>query len=415
MQRTIYRGSRRAWLIIVTLALLLAGCSSQPDAAARPTSKSESTVFKPEGKPKLRVMASGTQKRGDIKDFEQRYGVEVEWVSTGNSGTEDILAALDSPQPPDLVEFEYSQIRDLIDYDAFEPLDLAPYNAKSVISSYFPSLDMSYFRSLDRQHIVFMPQILQAGVTYYRADLMKEYGFPDDPEALGKYMESPDRWLAMAKKLAIKGKLVMQRPTDLLQALELSNGFFDIYGSFTRNTTAFVFAIEIAKEADKLGLPLGASIWETSGQEAIRNGKLIMFTNGEWGDSMLQSWAPDTYQMWRKTRLPLNQYGIITGLVSAIPKNSRNKELAWKFAQYQLQQDQGYLNTLEISKWYDKMNEVRRTPLDAEASSIWEREISWRITTLMSSEQIVSTIESNIMGQLADRLELMAPLNARRQ
>jgi multiple sugar transport system substrate-binding protein len=296
----------------------------------------------------------------------------------------------------------------------FEPLDLAPYDAKPVISRYFSSLDMSYFRSLDRQHVVFMPQILHAGVTYYRADLMKEYGYPDDPEALGKYMESPDRWLAMAKKLALKGKRIMQRPTDLLQVLDLSNGFFNIDGTFTRSTSEFVSAIAIAKEANKLDLPLGSSIWETSGQEAIRSGELIMFTNGEWSDSLLQSWAPDTYHLWKKTRLPLNQYGIITGWVSAIPKDSSNKDLAWKFMQWQLQREQGYLKTLKISKWYDRINEIRRTPLDAAASVIWDREISWRIATEVSSDQIISTIESNIVSQLADRLELMSPLNARR-
>ncbi|PWV98603.1 multiple sugar transport system substrate-binding protein [Paenibacillus cellulosilyticus] len=415
MNRTVRRGCLRLWPAIAALALLFTGCASEPEAEEQTVNMQQMMKLeKPEGMTKLRIMSGDSDQQEQVSDFEEKYGVEIEWVPSGNGTINDILSALDSPNPPDLIEFDYSLIRDLIDYDVFEPLDLAPYDAKSVIGSYFPGLDMSYFRALDRQHIVFMPEILHAGVTYYRADLMKEYGYPDDPEALGNYMESPERWLAMAKRLKREGKRIMQRPTDLLQVLDLSNGYFNIDGSFTRDTSEFVSAVAIAKEANRLDLPLWSSIWDEEGQKAIRNGELIMFVNGEWGDSFLQSWAPDTYQLWRKTRLPLNQYGIITGWVSAIPKEARNKDLAWKFTQYQLQRKQGYLNTLDISKWYDKMNEVRRTPLDAAASAIWDRELSWRISTEISSDRIISIIESNIMSQLADRIDLLSPLNARR-
>lgn len=407
---------RRIWPVFFAITLLFTGCSREPQEELKPSITTEKIETKQHDIPTLRIMSGSTEDKNNVELFEQKYGVNIEWISISSGNAQDILAALDSPNPPDLIECDYSLIRDLIDYDVFESLDLAPYDAKSVINSYFPGLDMSYFRSLDRQHIVFLPQILHAGVIYYRADLMKEYGYPDDPEELGKYLESPDRWLAMAKRLALEGKRIMQRPTDLLQVLELSNGFFNNDGSFTRNTSEFLTAIAIAKEANKRNLSIGASIWEASGQEAIRNGELIMFMNGEWGDPHLQSWAPDTYQLWKTTRLPLNQYGIITGWVTAIPKNSSNdnKDLAWKFSKFQLHQREGYLKSLKISKWYDKINEVRRTPLDAAASAIWDREINWRIATELSSDQIASTIESNIVSQLADRLELMSPLNARR-
>ncbi|MBD3921260.1 extracellular solute-binding protein [Paenibacillus sp. PR3] len=414
MNRILRRAGLRVWPTVAAFALLLAGCSNASTVVEEPTVISDNIETKQDSKPVLRILSGNAIDQGNVDRFEQNYGVDIEWTSANNSTVQDILAALDSPSPPDLIEFDYSHIRELIDYDIFEPLDLAPYDGKSVINSYFPGLELSYFRSLDRQHIVFMPEILHAGITYYRADVMKEYGYPDDPEELGEYMESPERWLSMAKRLALKGKRIMQKPTDLLQVLDLSNGFFNNDGSFTRNTTEFVSAIAIAKESNKLNLPLGATIWEASGQEAIRNGELVMFTNGEWGDTHLQGWAPDTYNLWRTTRLPLNQYAIITGWVTAIPKQSNNKDLAWKFSTFQLHQREGYLKSLKISKWYDKLNEVRRTPLDAAASAIWDREIGWRISTEVSSDQIVSTIESNMMSQLADRLDLLSPLNARR-
>ncbi|GMK39997.1 ABC transporter substrate-binding protein [Paenibacillus sp. CCS19] len=414
MNRLFRRGGWRIWPAVAALTLLFTGCSSGSSEEVRLSIASEKVETKRDDKPILRILSGNAEDRGNVETFEQMYGVNIEWISMNGSNSQDILAALDSSNPPDLIEFDYSLIRDLVDYDIFESLDLAPYDAKSVINSYFPGIDLSYFRSLDRQHVVFMPQILHANVTYYRADVMKEYGYPDDPEELGRYMESPERWLAMAKKLALKGKRIMQKPTDLLQVLDMSYGFFNNDGSFTRNATEFVSAIAIAKQSNKLGLPLGATIWEASGQEAIRNGELVMFTNGEWGDPHLQNWAQDSYRLWRTTRLPLNQYAIITGWVTAIPKESGNKDLAWKFSTFQLQRRDGYLKSLKISKWYDRLNEIRRTPLDAAASAIWDKELGWRINTDTSSDQIASTIESNIMSQLADRLELMSPLNARR-
>jgi|GEM_PF-1171964 len=414
MQRRSSRGGFRVWSIVAALALLLSGCSSESSEVANPTAANDTVEPMLDSKPTLRILSGNGIDQGNIDKFEQEYGVDIEWISMNSNTEKDILAALDSPNPPDLIELDYLHIPHLIDYDVFEPLDLAPYDAKSVINSYFPGISMSYFQSLDRQHIVFMPEMLHAGITYYRADVMKQYGYPDDPEELGEYMESPDRWLAMAKRLASDGKRIMQKPTDLLQVLDMSNGFFNNDGTFTRNTEEFISATAIAKESNKRGLPLGATIWEASGQAAIRNGELVLFTNGEWGDSHLQDWAQDTYHLWKKTRLPLNQYGIITGWVTAIPKDSSNKELAWKFTTFQLQQRNSYLKTLKISKWYDKLNEVRRTPLDAAASTIWNREIGWRIATEVSSDQIVSTIESTVMSELVDRLDLLAPLNARR-
>ena len=137
----------------------------------------------------------------------------------------------------------------------------------------------------------------------------------------------------------------------------------------------------------------------------------MMFISGEWADSYIKRWSPETAELWRKTRLPFNQYGIINGYICAIPSQSKHKEEAWSYIQFQLHRERSYLASLELPKWYDKLKPIRLTPLDTVANSIWDKEINWRYKTNDSSETIISATEAVVKGQLADQLELLVPFN----
>ncbi|WP_040712658.1 ABC transporter substrate-binding protein [Paenibacillus curdlanolyticus] len=357
----------------------------------------------------LHLLTSYSYEEGDAGAFEKSRNVNIQRKLTSRSSVEEILAALDSSNPPDLIELDYGQMSGLINFDTFEDLSMPPYNAVEAANRYFPGLSLERFRSLKNMKLVFMPRSLHAGVTFYRADVLKENGFPSDPEQLGTYMESSERWLQMTRALAKKGKRTMQQPTDPFEIYGFTNGFFRSNGSFVRNTNAYIDALRIARAAYKEQLPLGASIWDAAGQEALRSGELVMFVNGEWATEQLSEWLPKLADKWQITRLPFNQYGIISGWVYAIPKQSKNKEAAWAYMQYQLENEQRYRASLYSSKWYDKLAPVYTTPLDAQASAIWDKEIGWRYTTLMTPERVIETIESTIRSELSDQLSFFAP------
>ncbi|GFN31522.1 ABC transporter substrate-binding protein [Paenibacillus xylaniclasticus] len=402
---------RTRWIApaLLSLFLLLQGCNTgEVLEDSQPIYDQEVSEGK-EVIPTIRILTSYDHEDFIPDQFRREKNVNLEWQRMLNGSVDEILAALDSDNPPDLIEFDYNLIPDLMNYDTFEDLSLPPYNALRVAADYFPKLNMDRFRSLDGTKLVFMPHILQAAVTFYRADLMKQYGYPDDPKELGEYLESPERWMAMAKDLASQGKRIMQWSTDSLLPYSLTTGFFNPDGSYARNGDNFIKALDMVKEADALKLPLEGSIWDGFGKSALQNGELMLFINGEWADNQLRQWAPETADQWRKTRLPFNQYGIMNGYICAIPKQSKNKEAAWRYLEFQLSREAGYNQYLEMSKWYDKLPSIRLTPLDTAAKSIWEEEISWRYKTGESSESILSSSEAKLKGQLADRLELLSP------
>ncbi|WP_127530842.1 ABC transporter substrate-binding protein [Paenibacillus kobensis] len=404
---------RTKWIMpaLLSLLFLLQGCSTGEAPADGQLAYDHEDKGGADGIPSIRILTSYDHEEYIANEFRNVKHANLEWQRNVSGSVDEILAALDSNNPPDLIEFDYRLIQDLMNYDTFEDLSKPPYNALFSADVYFPKLNMDRFRSLDGTKLVFMPHILQAGVTFYRADLMKKYGFPDDPEELGAYMESPERWMTMAKELAAHGERIMQTPAEAYLAYTLSNGFFNADGTYARNNSGFITAMNLAKEAYASKLPLGASIWDALGQSALRSGELMMFISGEWADSRIQQWAPETADQWRKTRLPFNQYGIINGYICAIPKQSKNKEAAWSYIQYQLHREQGYLDSLELSKWYDKLTPIRLTPLDTAASSIWDKEVDWRYKTNDSARTSVSAIERVVTGQLADQLELLEPFH----
>ncbi|MWC27847.1 ABC transporter substrate-binding protein [Paenibacillus sp. MMS18-CY102] len=402
----------RAGVVLLSVMLLIQGCTPvQHVFREGPAVQSAKQAATGEGQT-LHLLTSYTFEEAGFEPFEKSHNVKMQREGTSSGSVDEILDALDSSNPPDLIEFEYDRMKGLINFDTFEDLSQPPYNAVAAANRYFPGLSLERFSSLGSAELVFMPRSLHAGVTFYRADVLKENGFPSDPEKLGIYMESAERWLQMVRVLAKKGKRAMQQPTDPFEIYGLANGFFRSNGSFVRNTSEYIDALRIARASYQEQLPLGASIWDTAGQEALRQGELVMFVSGEWAKDQLSEWTPDLMDKWQVTRLPFNQYGVLSGWVYAIPKQSKNKEAAWAYIQYQLENEQRYRSSLYMSQWYGKLQPVYTTPLDTLASAIWEKEIGWRYTTLMAPERVIETIESAIRSELSDQLGLIAPYNA---
>ncbi|MNK48804.1 hypothetical protein D3C87_676430 [compost metagenome] len=100
---------------------------------------------------------------------------------------------------------------------------------------------------------------------------------------------------------------------------------------FTWDSQSFQDAIYVAREIRRNGLALRSTIWDPSGEQALRNGQLAMIYSAPWATDSLKGWAPKLAGQWRVTRLPLNLYGYRDGSMIAIAKNSKHKGEAWEY------------------------------------------------------------------------------------
>ncbi|MNM89683.1 Bacterial extracellular solute-binding protein [compost metagenome] len=135
----------------------------------------------------------------------------------------------------------------------------------------------------------------------------------------------------MAKKLKKKGIYLFQHYTDPIDVAAMSSSILNRNLEFTWDSQSFQDAIYVAREIRRNGLALRSTIWDPSGEQALRNGQLAMIYSAPWATDSLKGWAPKLAGQWRVTRLPLNLYGYRDGSMIAIAKNSKHKGEAWEY------------------------------------------------------------------------------------
>lgn len=91
-------------------------------------------------------------------------------------------------------------------------------------------------------------------VTFYRADIMKEHGFPDDPMELATVLEDPNNYLAVAESLRKDGIYVAQWALDPLTILMSAMPYFDQDYNFVMTNEAFSKGIELCRTFKEKGL-----------------------------------------------------------------------------------------------------------------------------------------------------------------
>lgn len=316
----------------------------------------------------------------------------------------ECLSALSSGTGPDILFFDSSFFDQYTVNGILEDLLKEPYLAGRYEKD-FPEDVWESNKSVDGKSILAMTFLTSPYVTYYRDDIMKENGFPSDPEEFGKFIEKPENLLAIAKKIKPKGQYIFQWPTDLPNLLGSSVGVFDRNLRFVRNTDEFAEVLDIAKESHKSGFELEASFWEERGKKAVQDSKLVMMFNlGSWGFDSIQSYAPEQAGKWKATKPPLGIYAWQADTKIAISSQSRNKEIAWKFVEYVFTQQNGGENYNMVNGYKpsrrnykvmrlrnsfldqdtqplfedlaDKMKQYKLTPLDKAALEIFTKDIS---------------------------------------
>ncbi|MCR2807021.1 ABC transporter substrate-binding protein [Paenibacillus soyae] len=429
---------RRTMMIIlsVVIAAALSGCNG--NAAAPATEEivetEDKTALSMEPV-ELELWAYYDGWSSIIESFEEKYpNVTVKLKTFAFDTYADVYKeAIASGETPDVMLTDSEHFGQFTTIAGLE--NLLDYGAGEYEKDISGSLWASNF-SFDGQSMVGFPFGSSPIVAYYREDMMRQYGFPSDPEELGKYMEDPDNWLEIARTLKKDGRYLAQWSTEVIRVYDSAHGLLDENVSFLRNNEAYYEAIELAKTLNEEGLVSLQDVWTEAGAQTVRDGELAMLYQGTWGASQIEAWAPDTAGHWRATRLPFNKYGWANSASFMIPTASDQKAWAWELIRYIVTDwaFKGVDNSVpayiparangrklaETSDFFggqkmyatnlwltENMKEYRLTPLDQQVKQIWNDTVNKGIERQKDAETIIQEAEQMIQTSLGDDIEIL--------
>lgn len=291
--------------------------------------------------------------------------------------------------------------------------------------------------SFDGSSLIGMPSGSSPMVTYYRADIMEEHGFPSDPDELGTFMENPDNWLRIARELKESDSYIAAWPMDVIQLYDSTQPLFVENMEFGRNTDETRRAIDIAKTLYNEGLISSTDIWTQFGYQAIKKGKFAMLYLGTWGANQIEEWAPETAGLWRQTRLPFNLYGWVNSSSFMIPTSANNKRWAYTFIEFCVTEwSMKALKSNSVPSYFPargqgerlkrkndffggqnlyalnealakRMEETTATPIDLPAKSIWNKVINQGIERDRMADAIIKDAEKEIRATLGKEINIL--------
>ncbi len=379
---------------------------------------------------------------GMVPGFNKKYpNVKIKLIEMPfNEVHEKGLTALASGQgAPDILMIEGGWMKKFNTIEGLEDLLQPPYDAGRYKDD-FTEANWQRWMSLDGKKLLGFPWDMPPGVTYYRADILEENGFPSDPAELASYMQDPENVIAMAQALKAKGHYIFEwnsQPMDLMNA---GVGMFDRDLNFLRNNENYIKGLDLAKRVKQLGLAMNESFWSDKGKQMVNSGKLVMVYLGGWGENTLKDRHPTLKGKWRVTQLPFGAYGGMGGSTLTIPSQGKNKEAAWAFIEYALATTEGQAEDIKIAitpgfkpawelpLWADTKNEYLGgqasnvlygaliekipptigTPLDDKAGEVWNKGINDAIDKNKDSAAALKQIQDDIEKAIAvDKQKLL--------
>ena len=237
---------------------------------------------------------------------------------------------------PDIMTIEYGYLGRFANSGGFENLLDSPYGAGQYQKEIVP------FAWAQANHVkhgqTALPTDIGPGAMFYRADLAKSAGLTESD--LNGSWES---FIASAKKLKANGDIRIIAHARDVKDIVIRTGiqpgsgiYFDSNGkSVVGSDPRFKRAFELAKTVRDEGLDADIGAWSNEWGEALRRGDVATQMMGAWLGGHLKNWlAPDTAGNWRSTTLPEGANVSWGGTFYGIPKQSKNKELAWSLIKH---------------------------------------------------------------------------------
>jgi len=233
---------------------------------------------------------------------------------------------------PDVMAIEVGFVGRFSEGGGLEDLSKVPYNIEQYKSK-FASFSFAQATIGDRI-VSAMPADIGPGTLFYRQDILQKSGINE-----AELIKSWDGFIETGKKIkAATGAYLVAHARDIKDIvirsdLNSDEGiFFDKNNKILVDGPRFVKAFQLAKKTRDAKLDAKIGAWSNEWSESLKRGAICTQMMGAWLGGHLANWlAPNTKGLWRATNLPENTYASWGGTFYAIPKKTKNKELAWEF------------------------------------------------------------------------------------
>ncbi len=250
---------------------------------------------------------------------------------------------------PDIFQLEIGFMeRFLSAQDKF--YNLNDYGAKDIQANY---LDWKWKQasSVDGSFQLGLPTDIGPTVVYYRTDLAKKAGLPEDPDGFGAAIDTWDKFATVAKAYKDKIGKPFVDLTDLTYNALRDQSNDEIYfskadGKFIGDTNpqvkkAYDFTVKGIQE----GWISNFMLWSPEWGQGMNDGSFAVIMGPAWMAGNIKSNAPDTSGKWKIAQLPEGA-GNWGGSFITLPKEGKHPKEAYDFIQWLVNKD----NQLESFK-----------------------------------------------------------------
>lgn len=318
---------------------------------------------------------------------------------------------------PDVMALEKGYVARFSRGGGLENVGDAPYNFKTKQAHFVPySVQQGMNLAGD---MVAVPADIGPGTLLYRDDILKKAGVN-----IGELTQSWESYVEAGLKIkAATGAYLVANAQDVKEivirsGIAAGDGLYlDSQRRVLVDTPRFVRAFTLAKQirANKLDARLNA--WTPEWAEAFKRGKLAAPFSGAWLAGHLNNWlAPATKGLWRVSQLPNQTYASWGGTFYAIPKQAKNKALAWEFIELMTQRSDMQLQAFKSQDAFPALLDVYNDPffdqpiefLGGQKARLLWRDASQKIGAIQVdkldniAEEIVNTELDKVLEQNKD-------------
>lgn len=246
---------------------------------------------------------------------------------------EKLLTSVVGGLPPDISQMGTTWMAEFATLNAFEPLE--PYIQQSKIIQKDKFFEGSWNTGVVNHTVYGIPWYVDTRVLFYRKDLLQEAGFNDAPKTWEEFKQACralTRDLDGDKKTDRYGIALPVRGWGVFLPFVWQNGG-DV---FHPTQTEFKEALEYYMSFFQENLTPHGRAADMDIFQAFRTGFYPMFISGPWMVDLVQKELPELEGRWGVAVLPgkKKKTSFVGGCNLVVFKDSKNKELAFKFVEF---------------------------------------------------------------------------------
>jgi lactose/L-arabinose transport system substrate-binding protein len=251
-------------------------------------------------------------------------------------------------------------------------------------------------------------------VFYYRRDVFKAAGLPDDPDSVSKAVATWDSYLDVCKTIKQKTGsdcFSLNKANDYGRLYEMmlwqqGLGYYDDQGNVTVDSPANIATLEEMKKFWDAGVTSDQLEWTDGWYAELAkptpaDKPIASLVEASWMGTFLKSWiAGGTAGKWGVALMPAMQAGQPRsandgGSNFVIPDQSQNKAAAWAFVEFVLGREQSELKLFAYSDFIPSLETTYTDALFIEPDAFFNGQVARKVYV-----DVVKTIPTaHIYGQ----------------